>query len=147
MGGGGCCADFKEPLVYSLGSYIAVVRSRSREEAAGMARFCYRRGEIWGGGREAWSLSPALRGRWLATKREESQQEQKQTRKAERWPVLGVQGSLVVQWSGQNYGCLTSLVTVTAWTGLGLLGCEGRQARCDGDGDGDIWCLVQARQL
>lgn len=100
-----------------------------------------------GGGGEAWSLSPALRGRWLATKREESQQEQKQTRKAERWPVLGVQGSLVVQWSGQNYGCLTSLVTVTAWTGLGLLGCEGRQARCDGDGDGDIWCLVQARQL
>ena len=50
MGGGGCCADFKEPLVYSLGSYIAVVRSRSREEAAGMARFCCRRGEIWGGG-------------------------------------------------------------------------------------------------
>ena len=49
MGGGGCCADFKEPLVYSLGSYIAVVRSRSREEAAGMARFCYRRGEIGGG--------------------------------------------------------------------------------------------------
>lgn len=145
MGGGGCCADFKEPLVYSLGSYIAVVRSRSREEAAGMARFCYRRGEIWGG---EGSVEPfACTARAVAsdearrvTARAEADQ------KAERWPVLGVQGSLVVQWSGQNYGCLTSLVTVTAWTGLGLLGCEGRQARCDGDGDGDIWCLVQARQ-
>lgn len=31
----GCCADFKEPLVYSLGSYIAVVKSRSRRGGCG----------------------------------------------------------------------------------------------------------------
>lgn len=134
LGGDGCCADFKEPLVYSLGSYIAVVRSRSREEAAGMARFCYRRGEIWGG---EGSVEPfACVARAVANdEAKESQQEQEHTRRQRGglcWE--GRSRGRVVQWSVGRITVVLRLWLLSLpgldWAGLlGLLGWGMRDGR------------------